>query len=111
MSDDNKPKYNCIDCGIELYVYGLCMECMEDRKSQAYENEKEKRQRLRKYYEKNIKHLDASNKKEKINNHEKILWELQKYAYEIDDSLIDAFLKEIKNIHEIYIKPIKRKKS
>lgn len=46
-------------------------------------------------------------KEEKIWKHEKILWELQKYACEVPDSLIDVYLKELKQIHETYIQPIK----
>jgi len=48
-----------------------------------------------------------STKEEKINRHEKILWELQKFAFEVPDSLIDVYLKELKQVHETYIKPIK----
>lgn len=48
---------------------------------------------------------------EKIKNHEKILWELQKYVFEIDDDLIDAYLKEVKHLHEAYIIPVKFNKT
>lgn len=48
-----------------------------------------------------------STKEDKISKHEKILWELQKFAFEVPDSLIDVYLKELKQVHETYIQPIK----